>query len=305
MKKILLVGGRGISEVFVRLLKKHNISEIGLISSTFETTKSNAKTLTEKYKIIISPVKDLGRDAINFSPEGVIIAAPNHFHEKYLSHFIKEGIHILCEKPLFWKENISMKIINDYFKFLTKHKTSNLFLNTSNRFFAKAAKGQIPNLKENKSFDLTFNTHGNAKYENIGIDLLPHAFSILHELFGFNCISQVKLNCSHVSFNAKFKYGKIHVGFYLSENIKKAKYFGFSTDNNKFERLQMGIGNTYSVYLLNKLNQKKTKLEDPFDTNIQRLLNSDKIQNLAVDDFLLAQQNMLDCFEIISEVQKY
>jgi hypothetical protein len=304
MKKILLVGGRGISEVFVRLLKKHNISEIGLISSTYETTKTNAKALTEKYKIIVSPLKDLGRNSINFSPQGVIIAAPNHCHEKYLTHFIKAGIPILCEKPLFWQEYISAKIINDYFKFLAEYKTSNLFLNTSNRFFAKAAKGQFPNLKESKSFELTFNTHGNAEYENIGIDLLPHAFSILHELFGFNCITQVKLNSSNVSFNAKFKYGKINVSFYLSENIKKAKYFGFSADKNKFERSQIGFGNTYSVYLLNKLNQQKIKLEDPFDTNIQRLLNLDKIQNFAVDDFLLAQQNMLDCFEIISEGQK-
>ncbi len=304
MKKILLVGGKGISEVFVRLLKKHNISEIGLISSTYETTKSNARILTEKYKIIVSPVQDLGTYSINFSPEGIIIAVPNHCHEKYLTHFIKEGIPILCEKPLFWRKNISVKIINDYFKFLSEHKTSSLFLNTSNRFFAKAAKGQFPDLRESKSFELTFNTHGNAKYENIGIDLLPHAFSILHELFGFNCITQIELNSSNVSFNAKFKYGKINVGFYLSENIRKAKYFGFSIDENKFERLQIGFGNTYSVYLLNKLNQKKTKLEDPFDTNVQRLLNSDKIQNLAVDDFLLAQQNMLDCFEIISEGKK-
>lgn len=304
MKKILLVGGRGISEVFARLLKKHDVSEIGLISSTYETTKSNAEALAKKYKIAISPMKDLGHHSKKFSPQGVIIAAPNHFHEKYLSHFIKEDIPILCEKPLFWRKSISVNIINDYFIFLEKYKTSGLFLNTCNRFFAKAAKGQLPNLEESKSFELTFNTHGDAKYENIAVDLLPHAFSILHELFGFNYISQVKLTCSDVVYNAKFKYGKINVGFYLSENVARAKYFGFSIDKNKFERLQIGNGDTYSVYLLNKLTQKKTKLEDPFETNIQRLLNSDKIQNLAVDDFLLAQQNMLNCFEIVSAGQK-
>ena len=224
MKNVLLIGGRGISEVFVRLLKKHNVPNICLISSSFENSKINAQRLTEKYKVNVSPVHNLSTHPKKISTNGVIIASPNYSHQDYLSHFIKAGTHILCEKPLFWQKDISSKSINEYFRFLTRYKTSKLFLNTPNRFFAKAAKKQLPNIGDSRSFELTFNTHGREKSQNIGIDLLPHAFSVLHELFGFKSITQVNLTCSLNQFNAKFKFGNISRGCVFLK-VKKAKCF--------------------------------------------------------------------------------
>ena len=303
MKKILLIGGRGISEVFVRLLKKHNIPDIYLISSSYKNSKINAKILNEKYKVNISPVHNLDNRPVNFSPDGVIIASPNHSHQNYLSYFIKAGTHILCEKPLIWQNDISVHSINEYFRFLEKYKTSNLFLNTPNRFFAKAVKEQLANISDSKSFELTFNTHGVETFQSIGVDLLPHAFSVLHDLFGFEPITEIESTYSSNQFKAKFKFGNINVSFYLSENIEKDKYFSFSIDREKFTRIQLGHGDTYSVFLSSNLNEKRIQIEDPFDTNIQRLLSSNKKKNSDVDDFSLAKQNMLNSFEIFSASQ--
>ena len=132
---------------------------------------------------------------------------------------------------------------------------------------------------------------------------MPHAFSVLHDLFGFEPITEIESTYSSNQFKAKFKFGNINVSFYLSENIEKDKYFSFSIDREKFTRIQLGHGDTYSVFLSSNLNEKRIQIEDPFDTNIQRLLSSNKKKNSDVDDFSLAKQNMLNSFEIFSASQ--
>ena len=300
MERILLIGGRGISEVFVRLLKKNGITNIGLISATPQTTEVNAKKLTDKYSVAVYPIANPNTATKKFSPDGVIIASPNYSHGDYLNYFINSATPILCEKPLFWKKDLSTESIEEYFRFLKEHKTSKIFLNTTSRYLARAVKNQISKYSGSSSFEFIFNTHGREKYENIGIDLLPHAFSILHELFGYKRITQIHSDFSSFKFNTTFKYGKLNVGFYLSENVKLDKYFAFSIDDNRFERVQSGKGDTYSLYIVNSANKTSTSIEDPFDTSVQRLLNCNKKSASDVDDFLLARQNMLDTFQIYS-----
>ena len=75
MERILLIGGRGISEVFVRLLKKNGITNIGLISATPQTTEVNAKKLTDKYSVAVYPIADPNTATKKFSPDGVIIGS--------------------------------------------------------------------------------------------------------------------------------------------------------------------------------------------------------------------------------------
>ena len=287
-----MIGGRGISEVYFRILVSIGIRKIGLLSSSYSKTRFNSDTLHEKFGIKPISLTDWNAAKSSFKPDGVIIASSNITHNFYVSLVLSDKIPVLCEKPLLWQNNYSKSAVGRALGKLENLKHTGVFLNTSNRFLIRPVIKLIKQkINDISKFNFFFNTHGGYKYDEIAVDLLPHALSVLHEAFGFkrlcNIKKNIKLNCS----TFLFKYGKLEITFELAQDESKDKNFYFQLDNQKFIRKQIGKNETYEVYIEDTENSISLKIEDPFVQQVKIFLSAIN-KEICFDDWELAKWNM-------------
>ena len=299
--KIAIIGGRGISNVHLRILKTFGISEFALVSSSFERAKFNCDEIFINHAVRVTPFKSSEQLINSFGPDGVLICSTPETHFRYLSDFLSANIPVFCEKPLIWSDPINSAILNNNLEEL-KSISEKFLLNTSNRYFIDTIKKCYSFVPDDiGSFKFVFHTHGNHQFSNIGVDLVPHAVSIMHELFGVRLIEGLETSIGSTFYNCFFNYGSSRVEFELIENKEFEKAFLIKIDKTTFERVQEGFGGSYRVHIKNLVSGTTHPVEDPFLTHLRKFLENILFNKFSDrNDFIHAQNNMRHLVQIIS-----
>ena len=300
--KIVLIGGKGITQVYITILKKMGFTNLFLLSSSPLSSIRNSSRYLMSHGLKVTAITRKQYFLEKIKPDAIIICSSDKSHLEYLLYGTKHNIPIFCEKPLFWFKNINYDTI---FKSLLKifaKRSNKLFLNTSNRYFIDCIKkNTLLDIKKIKCFKFTFHTNGKNEFDDIGVDLLPHGLSILYNLFGYKKIEKIKKKISKNNFNCFFEFGGYKVEFDFSEGKFIQKEMVLKINNNEFKRIQKGFGKNYNL-LIHDLNDNKLfKMEDPFSQHLSKFFSCIKSSNFKKsNDLIHAKNSILQSYQILN-----
>ena len=277
-KRGLIVGPSGIGAVHLREFLRNGINEIAFIGKSKFKKRSfqiNSKKF-EFVKIInLKKFKNLKK----FRPQITSICSPYH---KHLNHILKckdYSKYIIVEKPFIWsrtkiKKGKNLQISLNLLSKLNNKIVVNLpMVSIARQLFYKK---EIP--KRIRSFKFSYFTKGPQFYDNIAVDLLPHALSFLltatkKKKFNLKILA-IKRQRSYWS--CKIKLDEILCDFkFKQDKFNKESKLYFSLNNNHYKRLQKEIQNEYLTYLI-KNGKKKFFLKNPMQEYLYFIFRSFK-----------------------------
>ena len=230
---------------------------------------------------------------IKSMPDAVTICTPNELHYEQILKVLNKNIPIFCEKPLFWNKKDSYKAFSDKLEVISDHPNRAIFVNTSGAGYVNSIKNLLPLSKDVKSFKFNFTTQGNNKYLGIAEDLMPHGLAMLIELLGFHDITSFKQEYSESTYTCKFRYSDCKVSFNFKEGKRLKKEFIFYVNEDKYVRIQNRSLKNYEVFLDCISQNRKVKIDDPFEVYASRFINfCSNRSNLQKDEFNESSHNL-------------
>ena len=293
--RIAVLGAGAIGKVHIRLLNKLGIEEPCFLSRTVESGEATSKYLHNAFGIRSNYYTSFDAMVSN-GLDGATICLPAEFHYEYLMKLLSREIPVFCEKPLFWNNLDSHKDVILKLKEISKFKEKNLLVNTCNSCFIKAVQKHESVFEPIKSFKFSFFTNGLNRYLDIGIDLLPHALSLLIELLGSHEIKNLKIDRVESNrFFCSFSYDKAHIEFDLRESKEITKELSFRINDTEYKRIQETLNSNYRVSLKNLETGNQYYMQDPFEVYIQKFLDSCKNKcNSDIEDPLTNLNKMCE-----------
>ena len=270
--RIAICGVRGIGQVHARIFQSLGADVCAVLGSSEETALNAARQLEESFGIKAKVFHRLDDLFEKTKPDAVSICTPAKYHYDAILASLDRNIPVFCEKPIFWKEGINRKEIEDKLGAIEKHTNRKVFVNTSNASFMDHVIGAIGSKKDIRLFDFRFFSQGPHIGRDIGLDLLPHGISLLLRLFGPQKIERLTEEIDNNNYKCSFSYAECNVNFDFQELAGGNKDFVIGIDDRTFTRIQEGFGATYRVCLEDSQTGKKIYCEDPFEVYIRRFL---------------------------------
>ena len=287
------MGASGIGKFHARNFDKLNVEIDSILSSSKATGKATSQDLKDSLGLTVDYYDDLELLLNESSPEAVVICTPNELHYEHILKVLDKKIPIFCEKPLFWNKADDYKTFLKKLKVISDHPNRAIFVNTSGASYIRSIRTLLPFKKDIDSFNFKFVTHGNKKYKEIAEDLLPHGLSFLIELFGCHDIVSLKEEYSENTYKCNFYYSGCPINFEFKEGKLFKKELLFSVNEEKYIRIQKGSLKNYEVFIECIAQNKKIKIEDPFEIYASRFINfCTNISNLQKDDFFESSHNL-------------
>lgn len=299
--KIAILGARGIGKVHARIFHDLGANVCAVLGSSKETASLAAQDMAASFGIDAKPFSSL-EQLLREPLDAVSVCTPYDMHFEQIMAAFDAGLAVFCEKPLFWKEGISLDKARRQLEILEQHRNRKLFVNTSNTVFANAARDKLGAIEHTKFFTFTFHTQGRYRRDNIAVDLFPHGASLLLRFFGRRNLTAYSSKVSNNSYQASFLYGpecKVKFDFHEDPNGEKA--LAFELDGHQFCRNQEGQGETYQAYLVDVQTGQRRCIEDPFRMTISDFCKkcSDGIRQ-GTDGFADASANLLMMAQCLS-----
>lgn len=277
--------------VHARIFNKLNFEIVGVLTTNKVSGSQAKKKLNDDFGISLKNFVNFDKMLESVNPSCAVICSPPDTHLKYIKKCLKNNLFVFCEKPFFWSENIDTSIIDYELREINLLNKRSIVVNHNNTSFIRKIRQENRLPKKINNFKFSFHTNGNHKGFGIGIDLLPHASSILIDLLGEKNILKLEKQVSKYNFNLNFMYGDTFVEIDFCQNKKIEKQLVFVINDQKFIRVQEGSGDTYKVVIYDKKFEKRYEIEDPFETKIKKFKNlvEGEIKN---DEFLESKKIM-------------
>lgn len=300
VKQALIVGPSGIGQAHLRELIKIKTPKIYLLGKKYKKNRIkniNLKISRKSNLINLRDTKGLIEKKIDLTS----ICSPTNIHLNHIRKVKNFSKHIIVEKPLIWikKKNLSNFKIS---KKILKKRNPKIFVNLPLISLASQLKQRNEFKKIN---NLTFNyfTKGKKKFDDIAIDLLPHANSFILELLGnkINNFKIIKIIKKKYSWKCQIIINDCFCKFNFKQNItKKKSSLSFKINNHSFLRKQTRIKDEYVEKLL--INKKKLiDIDNPFTKYYQKIL-----KNLKKVEFLKKNNTIaLNSVKIAESLVKY
>ena len=270
-KSALVLGPSGIGKAHIRVLTDYGIKNIYLKGNKFKPNRINIMGLKKNINVNFYNLKNLKelKKKIQISS----ICTP---FEKHLSHILllkKFCNRIIVEKPFIWRNNSK----NNYEvakKVLEEKSKKKIFINLPMVSLASQIK-KIEKLKKINNLKFNYFTAGKQKFNNIAVDLLPHAISFF---FTFNKdykrISVFKILKKKDSWSCKIKIDDCKCNFKFIQNKKRRiSKLSFKINKNLYVRKQIKVANNYQVSLI-KNSSKEIKLSNPLQEYLLLILKN-------------------------------
>lgn len=257
-----------------RIYAKLGIKKISILNRTLESSIESQKKIENTYNIDVKTYKSINDMMVESKPDIISICTPPEYHYEFLTKLYRYPLSIFCEKPLFWNNNLDKENFNNAINSIMKFANRNLMVNTSNASLITQLKKYFTINESIRDFSFTFNTNGKYRNKNIGIDLLPHALSLLIELCGHKELYNLKKEIKKNSYSCNFNYGNIKVFFSFMQKSSINKKLSFSINENKFERFQKTDNNNYRVFINHLNTGKNYELVDPFEYYINKFIDN-------------------------------
>jgi predicted dehydrogenase len=269
--RVAILGARGIGRVHARHFHALGADVCAILGSTPESAAEAARELESDAGVHATPFSNL--DALlDSAVDAVCICTPPELHHAQIRAVAARGLPILCEKPLFWRADVSRDAVERDLADLTARRDLRLRVNTSNVTFVDAIRDRVPDGSTVQRFDFWFHTAGACRGRDIAVDLMPHAFSLLRRLVGMQPIAHFHANENARWFACRFMYGSTLVTFDLREGRPGPSALSFAINGREFRRVQHGAGATYRVHLHDVSTGDDIAVEDPFRSCIAGFL---------------------------------
>ena len=271
----IIVGPSGIGQAHIREFIKDGISKIGLLGRKFKKNRVLNLKVKAKKDIIFFNLGNI--KLINkLKPNVISICSPTEKHHVHINQFSKYCKNLIIEKPLIWIKNKNANNYN-YAKKLLKNKKNKLFLNLPMISLVKQLIHK-EKIKKIKKIKFIYFTKGKNIYDDIAIDLLPHAISFVltfqkKSLKSFRIIKVFK---SRSLWNCKVMINNLHCYFIFKEDKKRTSSdLSFKINDNFYKRKQIFKNGEYENSLI-KNKKSIIKINNPMSEYLKFMLNNFK-----------------------------
>ena len=278
LKRGLIIGPSGIGQAHFRQYYKNGIREIGVLGKNFNKKRSFQINISKFKDLKITNLKNFN-DIKKFKPQIVSICSP---FEQHLEHILKCNNHckyIIVEKPFIWFKN-NKKKINTYkvvSNLLNKLKKK-IAINLPTVSLASQLLKKKEISKKIRVLKFMYFTKGRQVYENIAVDLLPHALSFvliinrnLLKNFEIKSVKADKLNWS-----CKIIINNIICYFLFKQNKeRKESSLSFKLNKNSYKRNQKLLDGKY-INTIVKNKRKIINIKNPMTEYLNLLLRNFK-----------------------------
>ena len=295
MKKInftrgLIVGPSGIGAVHLREFLRMGFNEIGFIGkSKFKKRTFNISTRNLKdIKIInLQNFKNIKK----FQPQVTSICSPFTQHENHILKCKNYSKFIIVEKPFIWsgkklKKGKNFQISSD----ILSKSNNTIVVNLPMISLAKQLiyKKEIP--KNIKIFKFFYFTKGKQTYENIAVDLLPHALSFLLSILKKKTFNTkiIAIRKQKSKWSCRIKLDETLCIFqFKQDSAIRESILNFDINNNQYKRFQENVNEERVNYLI-KNKKKKLFLKNPMTDYLLYLIkNSKKTDKIKMNNNLV------------------
>lgn len=267
----VIVGPSGIGNVHLREFIRNGFNNIGILGKKFNK-KREIYLIVKNFKVIrIQNLKKINLIK-NFRPQVISVCSPFNKHLEHLLELRKYCKNIIIEKPFFWSKN---KNNYNHAKKLLNDQSCRLLIN----FPMVSLASQL--LKKEKishveNFRFNYFTSGKKSYDDIAIDLLPHAISFFliinkHKLDKFKIISVKKSvsewRCNVILNNSNCKF------LFKQDKNRKESLLTFKLNKDFYIRKQKKINYEYLTTLI-KNYRKIIYIKNPMTEYIKKMLNN-------------------------------
>lgn len=261
--KVAIIGARGIGRVHAGVLHRegHVISHV--VGRSLQSATDASLAIAAVIGFAPQPACDL-RAVLDAAPDAVVIATPPETHEALIMAVAQRGIPMLCEKPLFWSEGLTYEGALAGLDTIARSAGDRLMLASPNAFLADAIVPRIPRLNDIGSIRFAFHTQGPYRREQIGVDLLTHAFTVVQRLIGNHRPRLLAKAVSDETFACRCDVAGVDVGFDFRESAGLEKAFEIQVNDRTFQRIQRGAGTTYRVAMRDVSSGEEIVVDDPF-----------------------------------------
>lgn len=272
-KKILtglVIGPSGIGKVHTREFLNYGMQKVGLFGRIFRSDRiKKLKFRKSKLKKILN-FKNLF-EVKKFQPDVISICSPTALHLNHIQKFNKITKKLLVEKPILWKKNSNNILLVK--KILRKNKK--LIVNLPMINLAEQIKKK-EKIKKITNIQFSYNTKGKNTYDNIPIDLLPHALSFSIQFLKSNKINYkiIKVVKKKNSWSCEINLNSCNCIYFFSQNKKRNfSNLSFKLNNDQYSRKQVKTVNNY-VNKIVKNKKKVINIKNPMTEYILKILNN-------------------------------
>lgn len=180
LKKLtgVIIGPSGIGQAHLRELINFGFKNIGLVGKKFKKKRLSGLK-KEKKNINFFNFKSI-KEIKKIKPELINVCSPTKYHHKHILIIKNFCKYLIIEKPIIWIKNKKLSNL-EITKNLLNLKNNKIFVNLPMVSLAKQIKKK-KKLVHIKKLNFNYFTKGKNQFENIPIDLLPHALSFFFTL---------------------------------------------------------------------------------------------------------------------------
>lgn len=272
IKRLLIIGPSGIGKIHFREFLKLGYNEIGLLGKRNFRSRKIDFTLKRERKILIYNLKNLF-EAKKFSPKITTICSPFIYHKEHIDKVGMFCKNILVEKPLVaFKKRLLNKRIHKFTKKIINNKKLNILTNLPFVYLAEEFKNKKLLKKKINNFNFKYFTKGNQKYDNIALDLVPHAVSFILSLNNeeLKLIKIKNITKSKNFWKCKLILNNCKCAFHFKQNKDRVKtHLSFRLNKDFFKRIQIKNEEKENTFVKNY--KKIYKLNNPMSESIRKL----------------------------------
>jgi hypothetical protein len=249
-----IIGPSGVGVAHLRELIKFGIKNIGLVGKKFR--KDRVNILAKKNKNLefsnLRSIEEIKR----LKPNLINVCSPTKYHYKHIQIIKNFSKNLIIEKPLFWikdKKKSNFKIA----KKLLNQNINRIFINLPMISLANQIK-KINKLALIDKLEFSYFTNGKNNFNNIAVDLLPHALSFLftlssNKLVNFSIKEIIK---KKNLWNCKILINDCFCKFFFKQHPKRlSSRLSFKINNDTYLRKQFIKDGIYINKIL--INKKK------------------------------------------------
>jgi len=298
MKKprVAILGVGNIGEFHAREFHEAGCDIVAFLTSSQESAYQKAKRLKELYGINAKPYWNLDDLLFQEELDAVSICTPASTHYDYMKRCLKEGLHVLCEKP--FVQSFSGESLGKSKELLELGKKNGaiITLNTQLVSFLEAINENTGNVQ---SFSMYMEPEPGDEFHLMD-EVIPHMNSFLIRLLGSDDISNIQFFRGANKFEIKFKYGKSEINYQIGSSSVRPRKLLFSINEKDYSREILHDGRKYEMYLAG--DGERRKLEDPLKVSVRKFVSALKLE----DNVLVSEEEILQNARIYNEIiQKY
>ena len=245
---VALLGPAGIGLIHAREFAHAGAHIAGVLASTMESTCRHAAQFSEKFGYEIKAHENLD-DVLRSPVQAISICTPAEAHLSMIDAALDAGKYVFAEKPLFWNAPMPADDVARICAQLRNKAAGRLLVNTSNVTFLKSYAAHFPLPRVIDEFYFRFATHGRYRFRDIGIDLLPHAFSLLLELAPDGIASELTQTVSEYTYACAFKFSGIRVNFEFCQDPAMQRELVFAVNGRRVRRIQQPTDNGLRILI--------------------------------------------------------